>query len=208
MATRCLLPSLLGATALWALFSPCFVPPPPAARELVHAQPRDRRGLVTEATLGLILPGAAPAFADKLDSFTEEELKALQVYTSQDKARSIVTEIEACKNVDPVPNDKGDKQSHIPRVTFNKDQLVVVTMQHVMDPGIVEGGEVEIGAHWIEYIWLEEIDTGRVLAARNFEPVDASPPFLTSRFPKDKIVVPFAFCNKHGLWQGEPFRVP
>lgn len=168
--------------------------------------------MLSAVAAGLLL-GSAPALAaqiDKplLDKFTEEELKSLQVYTSPDRARSVAAEIATAKVLDPTPNDSGDKQSHTPRVTFTKDGSVLVTLQHVMDPGVIEKGEVEVGAHYIEYIWLEDAETGRIVAARNFEPVDESPPFLSTVLPKGKTVVANAFCNLHGLWKGEKFTVP
>jgi len=198
----------LSLTALPTSPSGGFVPAPAAAAQEVRLQPE--RALLAAAAAGLLLGSTPvlPAFADSLDKFTEDELNALQVYTSPGRARSVAAEIATVEALDPKPNDSGDPREHIPRVTYSKDGSMTLTVQHVMDPGIVKDGYVEVGAHYIEYIWLQDAETGRILAARNFEATDASPPFLVTTLRKGKAVVPYSFCNLNGVWKGEKFMVP
>jgi desulfoferrodoxin (superoxide reductase-like protein) len=97
-------------------------------------------------------------------------------------------------------NSKGDPEKHLPQVTLAKEGgSVEVTVPHVMDPE---------KPHYIEFIWLTDTNSGKVVAVRAFKPTDPSPPTLiaTKLEPGTK-VQPFLFCNLHGVWQGDPVRV-
>jgi desulfoferrodoxin (superoxide reductase-like protein) len=61
--------------------------------------------------------------------------------------------------------------------------------------------------HWIEYIWLTDVKTGAVVAAQAYEPTDEEQPRLQAQVPLGSKVKPYAYCNLHGLWEGEAIRI-
>lgn len=95
-------------------------------------------------------------------------------------------------------NTKGAPEKHLPNVSATAKGGVTVVVPHVMDPE---------KPHYIEYVWLKDEDTGKIVAAQKFEATDASPPTLTAKVPAGTKVRALLFCNLHGLWQGDPVQV-
>lgn len=94
-------------------------------------------------------------------------------------------------------NSNGAPEKHLPEVTvFGAEVKVVVP--HVMDPE---------KPHYIEYIWLKDDTTKKVLAVQKFDVTDASPPTLTATVEKGSKVKALLYCNLHGLWQGDTVSV-
>lgn len=91
-------------------------------------------------------------------------------------------------------NTKGAPEKHIPKVTVDGSSVQVV-VPHVMDAE---------KPHYIEYVWLTDSSTNKIVSAIAFKATDASPPTLTSSVKKGTTVIPRLFCNLHGLWEGEP----
>jgi desulfoferrodoxin (superoxide reductase-like protein) len=61
--------------------------------------------------------------------------------------------------------------------------------------------------HFIEYVWLTDVSTKKVVAVKSFTATDASPPTLTAKVPSGSTVKPFLYCNLNGLWEGETLAV-
>ena len=98
-------------------------------------------------------------------------------------------------------NSNGAPEKHLPTVSVdNFTGKVKIVVPHVMDPE---------KPHYIEYIWLKDETTGKVIAAKKFEPTDPAPPTLiVSSPPKGTKVRALLYCNLHGLWQqNEPITV-
>lgn len=95
-------------------------------------------------------------------------------------------------------NSKGAREQHIPSVEVNAGSSVKVVVPHVMDAE---------KPHYIQYIWLKDEKTNKVIAAKSFKATDASPPTLTASVKKASKVKPLLFCNLHGLWQGDSVSV-
>jgi len=106
-----------------------------------------------------------------------------------------VSELEN-ENIKEV-NTKGAPEKHLPQVGVSKNKVEVL-VPHVMDPE---------KPHYIEYIWLKDMKTDRVVAVKAFEATDPSPPTLTASVKKGSTVKPLLFCNLHGLWEGEELTV-
>lgn len=95
-------------------------------------------------------------------------------------------------------NTNGAPEKHLPEMAMY-DGSVEAVVNHVMDPD---------KPHYIEYMWIKDMKTGRILASRQFQPTDPSPPSITASNVKDgSLVKAFLFCNLHGLWQGEAMTV-
>ncbi|CAB9524439.1 superoxide reductase [Seminavis robusta] len=94
-------------------------------------------------------------------------------------------------------NVKGAPEKHLPQTTV-KGTSVKVVVPHVMDPE---------KPHFIEYLWLKDEDSNKVIEAKHFVATDAAPPTLVAKVAKGTKVRPLLFCNLHGLWQGESFTV-
>ena len=108
-------------------------------------------------------------------------------------------------------NSDGAPEKHLPTVSVEilksgvtgkvvKDfAKLTVSVPHVMDAQ---------KPHFIEYMWLRDKETGTIVAVKSFEATDPSPPTLISKAPvMGKTVVPFIYCNLHGLWEGEAVNV-
>ena len=115
-------------------------------------------------------------------------------------------EYENLENV----NRKGAPEKHLPKITIltttgsssssssssSKSRCSIkVVVPHVMDP---------IQPHFIEYLWLKDEDTNKVIKAKHFSARDPSPPTLiVTGVTKGTRVRALLFCNLHGLWQGD-----
>lgn len=99
-------------------------------------------------------------------------------------------------------NTKGDPEKHLPALIFDRTpdiKSVEAGVPHVMDPE---------KPHYIEYMWIKDMKTGKIVASKQFKPTDPSPPSVTATNVKDgSTVKAFLFCNLHGLWQGEELTV-
>ena len=63
------------------------------------------------------------------------------------------------------------------------------------------------GPNDVRFVWLKDVDTGKVLSAKNFKPEDTSEgrrPSLTTVLPSGVRVVPLTSGREFGLWEGEP----
>lgn len=117
--------------------------------------------------------------------------------TSPAQAATLARTVAAIekKNIAEV-NTKGAPEKHIPQVTV-EGSTVEVVIPHVMDP---------IKPHFIEYVWLQDTKSGKVVAVNAFSATDASPPKLTATV-SGATLKPLAYCNLHGLWQGDEISV-
>lgn len=97
------------------------------------------------------------------------------------------------------PNTEGNPDFHLPRVTLEGNEL-----------------EIEIGLkphsmteeHFIQYIWLRDLEAESIVLAKEFWPTDESPPVLRAKVSHGVTLQPMVFCNLHYLWQGASFKVP
>ena len=96
-------------------------------------------------------------------------------------------------------NVDGKADLHTPKVTLNGAELEIeVGLQpHEMTAG-----------HYIEYMWLRDVETSEIVLAKEFKPTDDSPPTLRAKVPHGVTLQPSVWCNTHHLWIGEPFKVP
>ena len=94
-------------------------------------------------------------------------------------------------------NTKGAPEKHLPKISVDGGSVEVV-VPHVMDPE---------KPHFIEYVWIKDEKTGKVLSAKAFQATDPSPPSLTASVKIGTTVKAMLFCNLHGLWEGEAFTV-
>jgi desulfoferrodoxin (superoxide reductase-like protein) len=115
----------------------------------------------------------------------------------------IVAKLER-ENRDQV-NTKGAPEKHLPQVSMVDSNSVTVSIPHVMDPD---------KPHYIEYVWLMDASTSssknknRVVAVQAFQATDPSPPTLIAKnLPSPGQYIPMAFCNLHGLWEGDTISI-
>ena len=90
-------------------------------------------------------------------------------------------------------NSNGAAEKHLPKMSVS-GSTVEVSVPHVMDPE---------QPHYIQYLWLKEEASGQILAAKAFQPTDASPPSLSAEVKPGSTVRALLYCNLHGLWEGE-----
>lgn len=100
------------------------------------------------------------------------------------------------KNLSTV-NTNGAPEKHLPQVSTDGGSVTVV-VPHVMDPE---------KPHFIEYIWLKDTKTNKVVAVNSFQATDPSPPTLAATVSQGSSVQAFLYCNLHGLWQGDTILV-
>ncbi len=93
-------------------------------------------------------------------------------------------------------NVLGEPKKHLPAVTFN-DGFIEVSVFHEMTK-----------EHYIEFIWLKDVNKNKIVLARSFNPLEAISPILKAKVPSGVTLQAFLFCNKHELWAGEKFQVP
>lgn len=94
-------------------------------------------------------------------------------------------------------NSNGVPEKHLPQVTVSNNKVQVV-VPHVMDPE---------KPHFIEYIWLKDTMSNKVVASKAFKATDRSPPTLKATVTKGTTIKPLLFCNLHGLWEGQVLTV-
>lgn len=95
-------------------------------------------------------------------------------------------------------NTVGAPEKHLPQVSVDGTTAQVV-VPHVMDPD---------KPHFIQYIWLQNVQTSKVVAVQAFVATDTAPPTLTATdLATGSTLQPFLWCNLHGLWQGETFTL-
>ena len=66
-------------------------------------------------------------------------------------------------------------------------------------------GEVEADDHWIELVWAVDA-SGNVAHIAQFSATDDKAIINFTPTTKGPFT-PFAFCNKHGVWQGQPIQL-
>jgi desulfoferrodoxin (superoxide reductase-like protein) len=93
------------------------------------------------------------------------------------------------------PNSNGDPTKHKPKVTVTDQNVVTVTVPHVMT-----------SEHYIKFIWLKD-SKGDVVAVKGLPATSPGPPTLTVQCPANAKLRPYLFCNLHGLWKGDEFSV-
>lgn len=55
--------------------------------------------------------------------------------------------------------------------------------------------------HYIEYVWVNDGTTGKVLAAKQYQATDPSP-LLSALLPEGTTSIQaYCYCNLHGLWE-------
>ena len=94
-------------------------------------------------------------------------------------------------------NSKGAPEKHLPQVSM-LGQEVQVVVPHVMDPE---------KPHFIEFVWLKDVKSSKVVAVKAFQATDPSPPTLMATVAAGSTIKPLLYCNLHGLWEGEPLSV-
>ncbi len=125
-------------------------------------------------------------------------------------AKPLLSEVVAALDAQVTErNINGAPAKHIPKVrvdpTVTKVGIKGFSSQvDVAVPHVMEG---EPRPHWIEYIWLKDTASGAVIAAKKFTSGDASPPIMTAYVPHGTTATPLAYCNQHGLWEGESFKI-
>mmetsp|Transcript_18116 Transcript_18116/g.39284 ORF Transcript_18116/g.39284 Transcript_18116/m.39284 type:complete len:1006 (-) Transcript_18116:293-3310(-) len=87
-------------------------------------------------------------------------------------------------------NTDGSPELHHPMISVNRT-FVEVGVPHPMDPK---------GPHFIEYIWLRDVNTSQLVAARAFHATDQMATMAASVRPGTTLVRAYAYCNKHGVW--------
>lgn len=124
---------------------------------------------------------------------------ALAAGASPAQAASLQSTVGALEkqNVDQV-NANGAPEKHLPQVTVAENGKIQVVVPHVMDPE---------KPHYIEYVWLKDTKSNKVVAVKSFQPTDPSPPTLVAKAKSGSTVKPMLFCNLHGLWEGESVSV-
>jgi len=130
-------------------------------------------------TAAALVAGASPATAASMDA----------------KVRSLAKEYSGTQNTNGAP------EKHIPVIEVvdgGTSKAVTVTIPHVMDP---------VKPHFIEYVWLADSGTGKIVASQKYQASDAAPPTLTTNVPSNSKVTPMCFCNLHGLWEGPTVSV-
>ena len=99
-------------------------------------------------------------------------------------------------------NTKGAPEKHLPQVSVVVDgdkKTVTVVVPHVMDAE---------KPHFIEYVWLKDVKSNKILAAKAFQATDPSPPTLEATVKSGSTSVQaMLFCNLHGLWEGDSVAV-
>jgi len=93
------------------------------------------------------------------------------------------------------PNTNGAPEKHLPQVKVDGND-VAVSVPHVMTE-----------EHYIQFMWLKDVATNEVVLVKALPPTDPSPPTFKAKVPSGVELRPYLFCNLHGLWKGEPFKV-
>ena len=94
------------------------------------------------------------------------------------------------------PNTVGDPAKHLPLATVSENRLVTVQANHVMKP-----------EHYIQFMWLKDVQKDQVVFVKGFPSSEPSPPTLQVVCPPGVTLRPYLFCNLHGLWKGDEFTV-
>lgn len=97
-----------------------------------------------------------------------------------------------------IANTLGAPEKHLPQISQKDDGAVQVVVPHVMDP---------VKPHFIEYVWIKDVKSTKVVSVQAYKPDDPSPPTLTATVASGTKVKPMLYCNLHGLWEGESFIV-
>mmetsp|Transcript_9690 Transcript_9690/g.13572 ORF Transcript_9690/g.13572 Transcript_9690/m.13572 type:complete len:205 (-) Transcript_9690:301-915(-) len=93
------------------------------------------------------------------------------------------------------PNSNGAPEKHLPQVKVD-GQNVEISAPHVMTE-----------EHYIQFMWLKDAKTNEVVLVKALPPTDPSPPTFKAKVPEGVELRPYLFCNLHGLWKGEDFKV-
>eukprot|EP00930_Biecheleria_cincta_P087587 TRINITY_DN76812_c0_g1_i1.p1 TRINITY_DN76812_c0_g1~~TRINITY_DN76812_c0_g1_i1.p1 ORF type:complete len:235 (+),score=47.72 TRINITY_DN76812_c0_g1_i1:52-756(+) len=141
--------------------------------------------------------GALVASAVVVAALAETSAVVAEEEKKEEKEPSAGMDLMELLDKDKTPNDNGAPEKHIPTVTI-KPKGVIVSVPHVMDAE---------KPHYIQFMYLAEPETGKLLAVKRFKPDDPSPPQLIARAPEGTYVAGL-YCNLHGRWEGEPFKVP
>lgn len=157
-------------------------PPPPE-----HLFVVTRRQAIATTTASAVLATTTPA--------------SHAAVTSKLTTRTNVQYLEA-EYADSV-NTNGAPEKHLPVVmiqpqeggaTDGTTKSVLAQVNHVMDPE---------KPHFIEYMWIKNVDSGECVACKAFKATDPSPPSIAASIKEGTKIKAFLFCNLHGLWQGD-----
>lgn len=96
-----------------------------------------------------------------------------------------------------IANSNGAPEKHLPTVTVEGSSVEIV-VPHVMDAE---------KPHYIQYVWLKDMKADTIVAIKEFQATDGSPPTLATTVPKSSTYKALLYCNLHGLWEGESFAV-
>jgi len=91
----------------------------------------------------------------------------------------------------------GDPAKHIPSLTVKDNGNIEVSVQHEMTQ-----------EHYIEFIWVKDVVSNKVVLARSYNPTEQIAPSLKAKVPEGVKLRPYLFCNLHELWVGDEVHVP
>lgn len=94
-------------------------------------------------------------------------------------------------------NVLGDPEQHLPSLTVHDNGNIEVSVAHEMTEEL-----------YIEFIWVKEVASKKVVLARSFSPDKTIVPTLKAKVPSGVKLRPYLFCNQHELWVGEEVEVP
>lgn len=94
-------------------------------------------------------------------------------------------------------NVLGSATNHLPSLMVGYDGNIEVTVPHEMTE-----------EHYIEFIWVKDVTSNKVVLARSYSPDESSAPSLKAKVPDGVKLRPYLFCNIHELWVGDEVQVP
>lgn len=156
------------------------------------------RRLMTSTTLGFITSGII-ASTSTIEPANASEFKRLPLDVVVNKIeKGLYFGPDMRKNLDKVPqfppNSNGSPAKHLPKVVVNGNDIEI-SADHVMTE-----------EHYIQYIWLRDVDKDEVVLVKACTPSEDKP-FLKAKVPSGVTLSPCLYCNLHGLWRGDSFTI-
>merc|ERR1712183_560941 len=94
------------------------------------------------------------------------------------------------------PIKVGESPKHLPVVRFNSDGTIEISILGEMTD-----------QHYIEFIWVEDVNTNKIVLARHINPAEGVASLLKAKVPSGALLRPFASYDNQVL-VGEDFQVP
>jgi desulfoferrodoxin (superoxide reductase-like protein) len=89
-------------------------------------------------------------------------------------------------------------KNHLPAVVLGTGGNIDVSVVH----------NIMTMNHYIQFIWVKDVKSNKVVLARNFDPMDNILPKFKAKVLSGVTLQAFVFCNVNELWVGEEFEVP